>query len=306
MSAGQPRFRSAREWIETGRLAPYHLACRTAGAQGVFMTEAWQPAGDMSYPALDDLLLLIDKQGAGINADFGAGSFRVRNAPDALYLLVPGTPGSILVDAPHVIRTLVLPREVVRRTLAEAGRDAIDFGHLHGGPFHDSFLLSIAERLWEAGGETGREHQLFADTAAATLVARLLQLAAHAPPGLAPPRQTGLIAEDLARLAITPPPPAPLFTLGRAGPGHALGTAWVLAGSALGNRAIAKQVRRIGGGAWPAAFLDDEAMMAFWQALRAQIERPAAPAEAAGATRAAEAVFAHFLAVADAPEGAPA
>lgn len=131
-------------------------------------------------------------------------------------------------------------------------------------------------------------------------------LAAHAPPGLAPPRQTGLIADDLARLAITPPPPAPLFTLGRAGPGHALGTAWVLAGSALGNRAIAKQVRRIGGGAWPAAFLDDGAMMAFWQVLRTRIERPAAPAEAAGATRAAEAVFAHFLAVAEAPEGVPA
>ena len=73
----------------------------------------------------------------------------------------------------------------------------------------------------------------------------------------------------------------------------------MLAGSALGNRSIAKQVARIGGGAWPTAFLGDEAMMAFWQGLRARIERPAAPAEAEGATRAAEVVFAHFLAVAE-------
>jgi hypothetical protein len=73
----------------------------------------------------------------------------------------------------------------------------------------------------------------------------------------------------------------------------------VLAGSALGNRTIAKSVARIGGGAWPAAFLDDAAMMAFWQALRRRIERPAVPAEVAGATRAAEAVFAHFLAAAE-------
>ena len=122
-------------------------------------------------------------------------------------------------------------------------------------------------------------------------------LAAHAPADLRPPPQTSLIARDLAELGEAIPASAPLFSLGRAVPGHALGTAWVLAGSALGNRAIAKAVTRIGGGAWPVAFLGDGEMMAFWQGLRARIERPAPPAEAAAATRAAEAVFAHFLAV---------
>lgn len=126
-------------------------------------------------------------------------------------------------------------------------------------------------------------------------------LAAHAPAALRPPPQTPLIARDLAQLGAQVPAPARLFTLGRAGPGHALGTAWVLAGSALGNRAIAKAVARIGGGHWPVAFLGDGAMMDFWQSLRARIERPSLPtdaAEAIGATDAAEAVFAHFLAVA--------
>ncbi len=124
-------------------------------------------------------------------------------------------------------------------------------------------------------------------------------LAAHAPADLAPPPQTPLIALDLARLGTPLPAPAPLFTIGRAGPGTALGAAWVLAGSALGNKAIAKQVARIGGGTWPTAFLGDDATLAFWQSLRARIERPAAVFEADGATRAAEAVFAHFLAVAE-------
>lgn len=124
-------------------------------------------------------------------------------------------------------------------------------------------------------------------------------LAAHAPADLAPPPQTGLIARDLAVLGMPVPPPAPLFTIGRPGPGCALGAAWVLAGSALGNKAIARAVARIGGGQWPVAFLGDEAMMAFWQALRARIETPAAPGEAEGATRAAQAVFAHFLGVAE-------
>lgn len=127
-------------------------------------------------------------------------------------------------------------------------------------------------------------------------------LAEHAPADLAPPLQTPLLARDLATLGADLPPHGPAFTDAAPRPGEALGTVWVLAGSALGNKAIAKQVARIGGGQWPVAFLGDDAMMIFWQALRARIERPAAPAEAEGATRAAEAVFAHFLKLADAAQ----
>lgn len=129
-------------------------------------------------------------------------------------------------------------------------------------------------------------------------------LDAHAPASLNPPHQTALIAQDLAELGRPAPPPAALFTLGRTGTGHALGAAWVLAGSALGNRSIAKQVSRIGGGDWPMAFLGDDAMLGFWQALRSQIEQQADTAEAEGATDAATAVFAHFLAVAQEAEAA--
>lgn len=132
-------------------------------------------------------------------------------------------------------------------------------------------------------------------------------LAAHAPHGLVPPLQTPLIAADLALLGQPLPSTGPVFTLGRTGPGHAIGVAWVLAGSALGNRAIARQVARIGAGEWPAAFLDDGAMMEFWQGLRARIEGPAPPADAERAAAAAEAVFAHFIAIAEVaapvPEG---
>jgi heme oxygenase len=129
-------------------------------------------------------------------------------------------------------------------------------------------------------------------------------LDAHAPAALNPPHQTPLIARDLAALGRPVPPPAPLFTMGRTGTGHALGAAWVLAGSALGNRSIARQVRRIGDGAWPMDFLGDEAMLGFWQALRARIEHHAEADEAEGATDAATAVFAHFLTVAQDAEAA--
>lgn len=128
-------------------------------------------------------------------------------------------------------------------------------------------------------------------------------LDANAPHDLCPPPQTGLLAADLAALGhpVLPSRPALAPALPRLSPlpGTVLGAAWVLAGSALGNRAIAKAVARIGGGRWPIAFLGDRAMMAFWQDLRFRIERPASPAEAAGAAEAATAVFAHFLEVAE-------
>ena len=124
----------------------------------------------------------------------------------------------------------------------------------------------------------------------------------HAPAALRPPRQTALIARDLAALGHAVPAPTAQFAHGKAERGDVIGAAWVLAGSALGNRYIARQVDRIGGGVWPVAFLGDEAMLAFWQALRSRIEREVEPAEAAGATRAATAVFAHFLGVSNAAQ----
>ena len=159
-----------------------------------------------------------------------------------------------------------------------------------------------------SGWQTRADYARFLALQHAARVPLETWLAEHAPGDLVPPPQTPLLARDLAALGVGLPPPSPVLDPGltpsRPAPGEALGAAWVLAGSALGNRAIAKQVARIGAGTWPSAFLADDAMMAFWQGLRARIEGPAQPAEAEGAAAAAAAVFAHFLAVADtaAPE----
>lgn len=124
-------------------------------------------------------------------------------------------------------------------------------------------------------------------------------LDAHAPAALRPPVQTPLIARDLAMLGQDLPPPAASFAMDMDGEGEALGAAWVLAGSALGNKAILKQMRRASaseGCEWPAAFLGDEAMLAFWQDLRPRLQQPASAAAASAAASAASAVFAHFIA----------
>lgn len=123
-------------------------------------------------------------------------------------------------------------------------------------------------------------------------------LAAHAPADLRPPQQTGLIARDLASLGLALPAAAADFAMGNNCDGEALGAAWVLAGSALGNKAILKQMQRASaqdGRAWPDAFLKDEAMLIFWHGLRKRLEQPATTAQRRAATEAAQAVFAHFL-----------
>ncbi len=182
-------------------------------------------------------------------------------------------------------------------------------GHLRAATMAAHELLDHAMQA-ASGWQTRADYARFLALQHAARAPLEAWLTAHAPADLVPPLQTPLLERDLAVLGAGLPPSSPPFdplqTLTSpllVGVFHvkhgALGAAWVLAGSALGNKAIAKQVARIGGGAWPTAFLGDDAMMAFWQCLRARIEQPATPAEAAGATRAAEAVFSHFLAVAD-------
>ena len=122
-------------------------------------------------------------------------------------------------------------------------------------------------------------------------------LADHAPEDLEPPAQCPQIESDLDALGVPTPPASQRFAVARSNHNQsvALGAAWVLAGSSLGNRSILKKVRRAGNGDWPHAFLGDEAMLEFWRGLRLRIERPAETAEVEAASAAANAVFDHFL-----------
>ncbi|AWW73624.1 hypothetical protein CD351_04180 [Erythrobacter sp. KY5] len=126
----------------------------------------------------------------------------------------------------------------------------------------------------------------------------------NAPTDSLPPAQTPRIAQDLAALGHDLPSPATSFTMASAADDDslasaALGAAWVLAGSSLGNRAILAEMRKGSGDAatWPHAFLGDDAMLTFWKSLRRRIERPADPAEVQAASAAAQSVFDHFLCV---------
>ncbi|WP_370031242.1 biliverdin-producing heme oxygenase [Qipengyuania mesophila] len=111
----------------------------------------------------------------------------------------------------------------------------------------------------------------------------------------APPPQTGLIARDLRELGHPLPFDTPDFTPPASA--QTLGVCWVLAGSALGNRAVlarlAKQAM-----SRPVAFLSGPRMGDYWRNMLPILERPAPPNERSSLLGGASAAFAHFNAVA--------
>ncbi|MBD2842839.1 biliverdin-producing heme oxygenase [Erythrobacter rubeus] len=127
-------------------------------------------------------------------------------------------------------------------------------------------------------------------------------LAANAPKDMQPPPQCPAIVRDLAALgsqswAMSRSPCANFLAPEQTG-AQATGIAWVLAGSALGNRSILKELGRAGRSDWPTEFLADAAMLGFWSDLKRRMQGVASRRDIDSATQGALAAFDHFLALA--------
>ncbi len=97
-------------------------------------------------------------------------------------------------------------------------------------------------------------------------------LCCQPPAGLgAPPSQTDVLASDLRDLDIVPVSYKGTFAL--EDPFAALGAAWVLAGSSLGNRSMLAQ-RRKAGRQGPVRFLSDKSLARYFGSLLGILDRP--------------------------------
>ena len=171
---------------------------------------------------------------------------------------------------------------------------------LRGATAHAHDLLDQTMRA--ASGWTSRsDYRRFLSLQHAARMPVEQWIALNAPPAFCPPPQCHLIERDLRALGWSPEDNASEFSLTcrSEGDSTALGVAWVLAGSSLGNRAILKEVKRVAADSateeWPCSFLGDDAMPAFWKQLRPHIEQSASHNKLEAASRAANAVFDHFL-----------
>ncbi|MGI9375671.1 MAG: biliverdin-producing heme oxygenase [Tsuneonella suprasediminis] len=123
-------------------------------------------------------------------------------------------------------------------------------------------------------------------------------LAENASKDMRPPAQLALIDTDLAELGhSTSASPQSTFDAPRDGVG---GVVWAIAGSSMGNRSILADLRR-SSPQFPAAFLADPAMPAFFKAIRPHLANPAkSTAQLAASIAAARSVFACFSSAATA------
>ncbi len=151
---------------------------------------------------------------------------------------------------------------------------------------HDTLDLAMSDMaLTEAGPYA---HFLAIQFAArATLERWIAELGDRELP---PPPQTPAIAADLHDLGVTPPNPVSALCPDRA---DAVGLAWVLAGSSMGNRTLLQRRRKLAI-AGPQRFLSDERMPEYFKQLLPRISIPLPPSQAEGAIAAAQGAFGVF------------
>ena len=117
-------------------------------------------------------------------------------------------------------------------------------------------------------------------------------LDAQSPHGITPPpSQTELLQLDLSDLGAVSSQQEHALTLST--PFEALGAAWVIAGSSLGNRTILRQ-RRKKGLTGPQRFLEDDRLTSYFSNLRAVLSENYPPAEVDEAVLGARKTFEVF------------
>lgn len=113
----------------------------------------------------------------------------------------------------------------------------------------------------------------------------------HMEADLRPPPSAHLIAEDLRALSADVPAPV---AFAFPADGDAIGVAWALGGSALGNKTMLVRRRRAGA-SHAESFLRDTATADYFRRLLPRLAQDVPPAAADAAVRGAQAVFASFL-----------
>jgi AraC family transcriptional regulator len=187
-----PAYSSFTQWYSEGHLASYVRSMKSPG--GILnILEAAQPAGDMSDPAVPDLVLYQDLLGGNrVSGNMGGGRFEVTSERGGFYLAAPNFASEIMVETSHKIRSLSLPIAQWQTVLDEAADGQFSFDRLaiYGGTFASPAIRSAVRKLWALCEEEGVPSRLLARAAGCEILAELCRLGgasiAPAKGGLAP------------------------------------------------------------------------------------------------------------------------
>lgn len=185
-----PAYSSAMQWYGKGRQASFIRARKSAG--GILdLLEVARPAGDMSRPAVPDIVLYEDLVGGSrVSGDLGGGRFDVIGKKGNIALAAPNLATSAVMEADHHLRSLMFPMAQWEKMLDEASDGNFDLSRIYGRMLESSAIRAALRKLWALSDLEGPPSRLLAQAAGCEILAELCRLGgapfAPAKGGLAP------------------------------------------------------------------------------------------------------------------------
>jgi AraC family transcriptional regulator len=185
-------FSSFSHWYSEGRLAPYVHEMKHPGTI-LDLVEAVQPAGNISHPAVPDLVLIqTTTPVARIWGDIGWGRFDQRVEKGQFFLAAPQFDTTVISETENGFRGLSFPLAQWQPIFDEATEGRLRFEDLSidRGLFGSAALGSTMRKLWTLCADEGAPSRLLARSAGCEILAELCRLngafLAPAKGGLAP------------------------------------------------------------------------------------------------------------------------
>ncbi|WP_019402307.1 AraC family transcriptional regulator, partial [Chelatococcus sp. GW1] len=198
---------SFAQWHSNGRHASYLRTMKSPGAI-LDLLEVQRPAGDMSRPALPDIVLMEDMLGCSrVRGDLGGGRFDITTVKGTLAVAAPNFATTVINDDSHRLRSLAFPVAQWQGVLDEAagGRFSLDNSCIYGRVFDSPAIRSALRNLWALCNDEGVPSRLLARAAGLEIMAELCRLGgtplATAKGGLAPWAQQRCLELMRARLS---------------------------------------------------------------------------------------------------------
>jgi AraC family transcriptional regulator len=169
---------SFTQWYCEGTQGSYVRTQKSPG--GILdLIEVARPGGDMTRPALPDLILYQDMQGGSrVRGDSGGGYFDVTSKKGNFFLSAPDFPNTIEVATYHQLRSLAFPKAQWQSVIDEAsdGTVALDQLRLYKGSFSSPAVRAAFRNLWTLCDEEGTPSRLLARAAGCEILAELCRL----------------------------------------------------------------------------------------------------------------------------------
>lgn len=198
---------SFAEWYCEGKQGTF-LRSRKAPGGVLEMIEVARPAGDMSRPALPDIVLYQDLLGGSrVRGDLGGGHFDVTGTRGHFCVAAPDFATTAVMEQRHELRSLAFPMAHWKGVLDEAtdGKFSSDTSFVYGRMFDSPTIRAAVRNLWSVCDTEGTPSRLLSRAAGCEILAELSR-AGNAPfapvrGGLAPGARRRVIELLHARLA---------------------------------------------------------------------------------------------------------